>query len=287
MDDTTSAIEHLQAVGFSEYEAKAYATLVQGGAMTGYQLAKASGIPRPNVYPVIDRLEKRGAVTSVDVGGGVKYVALPASEMLARLSQSVEAHLAGADGALRELVNAPASEYAWNVERYDNVLSRAEQIVAGARQRILIGLWSNESARLGPAIADAQTRGVEVVVLCVQGCAEECGNCRGAVYRYAVSSELATRWLMVVADEREALVGQISADGGARAVHTRLEVVALMTAQYLRTTIGVAEIVRSLGSRLPKLLDRQALDAVQGTSLAVEGESWLKRFSSVVRRTRT
>jgi len=286
MNDTTSAVEHLQAVGFSEYEARAYATLVQGGPMTGYQLAKASGIPRPNVYPVIDRLEKRGAVTSVDVGGGVKYAALPAADMLARLSKSVESHLSGAGSALRDLANAPASEYAWNVEGYDNVIVHAERAIESARDRVLLGLWSNESARLAEALARAQARGVEVVVLCVQGCADECGNCRGEVYRYAVSGEHTTRWLMLVADEREALVGQVTGGGDARAVETRLEAVVLMTAQYLRATIGVAEIVRSIGSRLPKLLDREALNAVQGTGLAVEGESWLKRLTSVVRRSR-
>jgi len=286
MNHTTSAVEHLQAVGFSEYEARAYATLVQGGPMTGYQLAKASGIPRPNVYPVIDRLEKRGAVTSVDVGGGVKYAALPAADMLARLSKSVESHLSGAGSALRDLANAPASEYAWNVEGYDNVIVHAERAIESARDRVLLGLWSNESARLAEALARAQARGVEVVVLCVQGCADECGNCRGEVYRYAVSGEHTTRWLMLVADEREALVGQVTGGGDARAVETRLEAVVLMTAQYLRATIGVAEIVRSIGSRLPKLLDREALSAVQGTGLAVEGESWLKRLTSVVRRSR-
>jgi DNA-binding IscR family transcriptional regulator len=286
MNDTTSAVEHLQAVGFSEYEARAYTTLVQGGPMTGYQLAKASGIPRPNVYPVIDRLEKRGAVTSVDVGGGVKYAALPAADMLARVSKTVESHLAGAGSALRDLVNAPASEYAWNVEGYENVLAHAERSIDGARERVLLGLWSNESARLGAALDRAQSRGVEVVVLCVQGCADECGSCRGDVYRYAVSGESTTRWLMLVADEREALIGQVSVNGDARAVETKLEAVVLMTAQYLRTTIGVAEIIRSLGSRLPKLLDRDALNAVQGTVLAVAGESWLKRLSSAVRRSR-
>ena len=98
-----AAIEHLQAIGFGEYEARAYATLVQRGPLTGYQLAKESGIPRPNIYAVIDRLEKRVAVTRIEVKDGVKYAALPADEMLASLSQAVRGHLAGAEGALSDL----------------------------------------------------------------------------------------------------------------------------------------------------------------------------------------
>jgi predicted transcriptional regulator len=284
---TTAAVEHLQAVGFSEYEAKAYASLVRHGPLTGYQLAKESGIPRPNVYPIIDRLEKRGAATRIETGGGgVKYAALPAEAMLARLSRSVESHLAGAGAALGNLAETSSAEYVWNIDGYDNMLARAEQLIGGAGERVLLGTWSNESERLAGALAEAQARGVQVVVLCIQGCGHECGNCRGDVYRYAVAGDASTRWLMVVVDDRELLVGEVSQGGDAKAAQTTLEVLVAMTAQYLRNTIAVAEIVRSVGSRLPKVLDAPALRAVQGAGLAEDGDSWLKRLSTVVRRSR-
>ena len=285
MDATTGkAIEHLQEVGFGEYEARAYATLVQRGPLTGYQLAKASGIPRPNVYPVIDRLEKRGAVTRIEVGDGVKYAALPAAEMLARLSRNVESHLAGAASALGDLAQATTSEYVWNIDGYDNALARAEQLIAGARERVLIGIWSVESGRLAGPVAAAHARGVRIVTLCIEGCVDECGGCRGDVYRYAMAEEAATRWLMLVVDDRELLVGQISHSGDAKAAQTSLEVFVAMTSQYLRDAIATAEIARSLGSRLPRLLDREAAGALQGAGLAAGGESWLKRMSAIVRR---
>ena len=45
----------LERLGFTEYEARAYLTLLGRNPLTGYELAKLSGIPRPNVYPVLDR----------------------------------------------------------------------------------------------------------------------------------------------------------------------------------------------------------------------------------------
>ncbi len=36
----------LQRLGFGDYEAKAYIGLLQGGSMTGYELAKVSGVPQ-------------------------------------------------------------------------------------------------------------------------------------------------------------------------------------------------------------------------------------------------
>jgi hypothetical protein len=281
---TRDAIEHLQEVGFGENEARAYATLVQRGPLTGYQLARESGIPRPNVYPVIDRLEKRGAITRIHVGGGVKYAALPAAEMLARLSRTVDAHLAGAATALSALADSTESDYVWNVEGYENMLARAVHLIGDARERILIGLWSRESAHLAAAVADAQARGVRVVTLCIEGCELECGGCRGEVYRYGATQEAAPRWLMLDVDDRQALVGQVTRSGDAKAAQTSLEVLVLMTAQYLRNAIATAEIARSLGPRLPKLLDPEATSALGGEGLAAGGQSWLGRVSALVRR---
>ena len=287
MDATTTvAVEHLQALGFNESEALAYTALVQGGPMTGYQLAKASGVARPNVYAVIDRLEKRGAITKIGVGEGVQYAALPASEMLARLSSGVDAHLAAAQDALSALQSAPGHEYIWNLVGYDTVLGRAEAIVRQAKERLLVGYWSNESARLSEAVAERQARGVEVVTLCVEGCESECGGCSGDVYRYPVAAGTTTRWLMVVADDRELLMGEVSPGGDAQAAHTTLPMIVAVASQYLRTTIASAEIVRILGPQLPKLLDRDAARAIGSAGLAGEGQSWFKQLLATVRSAR-
>jgi predicted transcriptional regulator len=287
MADTTTAVEHLQAVGFSEYEARAYVTLVQRGPLTGYQLAKESGIPRPNIYPVIDRLEQRGAAVRIETGGTVKYDAGPPAEMLGRLSRSIEAHLGGAGTALEELGRPASPSYLWNVDGYENIIERAVHVVATARERILLGVWSQESAQLSDAISAAQARGVRIVTLCIEACAHECGNCCGDVYRYAVAGAAVERWLTLVIDDREALVGQVARGHEATAAQTTLAVVVAMASQYLRNTIAVAEIARSLGPRLPKLLDAPAARAIEGIELGSSGQSWLRRIAAAVRRDRT
>ena len=43
-------VQLLLELGFGENEARAYLTLLQLGPASGYELAKASGIPRPNIY---------------------------------------------------------------------------------------------------------------------------------------------------------------------------------------------------------------------------------------------
>jgi len=59
---TIDIISHLTELGFGEYEARAYTALVRRNPLTGYELAKVSGVPRPNIYAVIERLQHKGAV---------------------------------------------------------------------------------------------------------------------------------------------------------------------------------------------------------------------------------
>jgi DNA-binding MarR family transcriptional regulator len=274
-----AATSELAGLGFSDAEARAYAHLVALGPMTGYQLARGAGIPRPNVYPVLDRLEARGVVTRVrGDGAAVLYRALPGEELLARLSSEVEGRIARAREALAALPGRDGAGAVWNVEGRRAVLASAAAIIDGSRASLLAGLWADEALALSPHLHGLEGRGVAATVLCIQGCPEECGGCVGEVYRYPLGPESAQRWLIVCADEARVLVAQFGPDGAARGVETRLEVLCVLAAQHLRNAIAGAEIVRSLGADLSSLLDDRARRAVQGAALASGGQTWLDRL---------
>jgi HTH-type transcriptional regulator, sugar sensing transcriptional regulator len=270
-----NAVPELQTLGFSEYEAKAYVALLQGGPLTGYQVAKASGIPRPNVYPLLDRLEQRGALTRVESEGRVRYRALPAAEMLRDLSRNFSSQLERAEGALNRLRQAPAAESVRNIEGYDAVIGAAEGLVGAAKETLLLALWSPESARLGHTVDQAQRRGVKITTLCIEGCADECGGCRGNIHRHPIASGLEVRWLIVARDERELLVGQASPDGRATAVLTRVEAVVAVGTQYVRNTVALAEILRTYGPRLFSIGSGPVASAIQQATAGPAG-AWLE-----------
>lgn len=276
------ALEYLQALGFGEYEARAYLSLLQQGALTGYQLAKASAIPRPNIYPILDRLQQRGAVSRIETKRAVKYAALSAEEMLGRLGREVTGRLDMARQAIKGLETRTPAEQVWNVEGYEAVMMRAAMLIDGARQQLLVGIWSQESRRLAEDIARAESRGVYATTLCIQGCPQECGGCRGEIYRYPLARGTDKRWLVLVADDSALFVGQVLPDGDAAAAVTRLEAFVAVGSHYLRNAIATAEIVRSFGSNLPQALDERARRAVQGAGLAADGQAWFDGLLSSV-----
>src|SRR5690348_11617103 len=70
-------VGRLLALGFAEYEARVYVTLLQHGPLSGYEVSRHSGVPRPNVYPVLQRLIERGAVEALTARRGARYAARP------------------------------------------------------------------------------------------------------------------------------------------------------------------------------------------------------------------
>lgn len=279
---TNEATASLQSLGFSDYEAKAYVSLLIQGPQTGYQVAKASGVPRPNIYRVLDLLERRGAAVRVQAKRGTLYSALSADEMLGRLSSGLEGHLTDARGALATLNTAATPEYVWNIQGYEAVINRANALIDVAQERLLVGLWSNESRRLTEAFGRVQAHGVSIATLCIQGCPDECGGCRGQIYRYPLAEASPARALVLVSDDAQLLTGQVSPDGSASAAVTTQSALVNTAGHYLRNAIAGAEIVRSLGPRLTSLLDAQAVQALQGAGLATGGTSWLEGMLDAV-----
>ena len=54
-------IEYLKAFGLTGQEATVYITLLEHEAMTGYEVAKETGISRSNVYGALAALVDKGA----------------------------------------------------------------------------------------------------------------------------------------------------------------------------------------------------------------------------------
>ena len=82
--------DKLVELGFSEYEAKAYIALLRESPVTGYQLAKLSGVPRSMIYEVLGKLTARGAAMTLRTGGSTKYAPVPAAEFLDQLHRENE-----------------------------------------------------------------------------------------------------------------------------------------------------------------------------------------------------
>jgi sugar-specific transcriptional regulator TrmB len=252
-------VELLQGLGFGDYEARAYVALLKRSPQNGYELAKASGLPRANVYSVLDRLEERDVVVRLDTPSGTRYAAVPPTELIDRIGSRFSENLGAAQRMLEGMSAPPEYEYVWNARGYESLLDHARTLIDSAQRRLLVATWTPEAIALAGNLAAAEGRGVEVVTLCLQACAVECGGCRGAIFRYRLAPEYSSRWLVLVQDETEVLAGEIGPGDEALTVRTRQRLLVELSAWYIRHSIALAGVVKDLGGQLPNLLSPETL----------------------------
>jgi DNA-binding MarR family transcriptional regulator len=252
--DTITA---LQQLGFSEYEARAYEALVGAGELNGYGLAKKSGIPRANIYAVAEKLLVRGALLRVEHEGGQRYVAVAPEQLLRKLATD---HKQALDAAQQTLTQDPARHEpapVFNL-RGNELLAKAADIIDDCHDSLLVAIQPADAAALSQAMHRASDRNIRITTLCLQACEGVCGGCQGAVHRYALARGGSLRWLVLVADQRIALVGQVG-DGSAEGMTTRQQLVVELAADFIRQNLGLAAICQGLGRRLEELLPPQLL----------------------------
>lgn len=282
----TEPVGLLQELGFGDYEARAYVALLQHNPVNGYEVAKVSGIPRANVYAVLQKLEERGAIVRSDTPAAVRYAPVPPAELIRRLGDRVQDILQAAVGAL-DAVSSPAEQpMVWNIEGYTPLLEHARSLIDAAQEQLLVAVWPDDARALAAPLAQAQARGVKVTTLCMVACPVPCGGCCGQIYAERTALESSKRWLVLVPDSREVLAGEIGPGEETIAVRTHQELLVGLVSGYIQHSIALAAILRDLSSRRDDVLQpsTHATLAALGTSGSTSG--WLEQMRLLLRSER-
>jgi sugar-specific transcriptional regulator TrmB len=107
----------LRDLGLSEYEARAYRSLLRTGATTAKELSRASDVPMGRIYDVLNGLEQHGLVRSQAASRPKKYVAVEPETGLDRLL-----------GAKKRELDEKAAQYESVVDELVGELDAAEPV---------------------------------------------------------------------------------------------------------------------------------------------------------------
>ena len=86
---STLLIENLISFNLTRQEATIYVALLTHGEMTGYEVAKETGIARSNVYSALQSLVEKGALYLLE-GETTKYVPVAADRFLKNVIAELE-----------------------------------------------------------------------------------------------------------------------------------------------------------------------------------------------------
>ena len=179
MDARQKLVSLLRSTGLNQYEAQAYASLLLFGEATAGELSNRAEVPRPRVYDIISRLEKKGFVV-VEPGRPVKYRAVPPKQAIQSYLQLKEEEFKAEQERIRSIAEQLDREHSQKSHRdsekgvwvlnTDNVLRTSIQnVISEAQENVIITVSPEFLGEYGntiiPALQQAAAKGVNVTVV--------------------------------------------------------------------------------------------------------------------------
>jgi len=253
----TTSLEKLAQIGFSEYEGKAYVALLRECPVTGYQLARLSGVPRSMIYEVMDKLIARGAAMTLRSRDSTKYAPLPAEEFLDHLHREYQEVIHSLKDDLRSFASGPDLDYVWNIEGRDNIMAKAEEMLEQAVSRAYLALPPATFVSLKEALQGAAARGVNVVVYTTQSLALRGGRVVVVPSPEQALGPAGGLGLILVVDGEEVLIGEWISETHARASWTSSPLLVFVTEHHLRTDLYLPRVLALLGERALEVIQEE------------------------------
>lgn len=249
-------LHNLCQIGFTEYEAKVYLSLLQEYPATGYQLSKASGVPRSMVYEALSRLHGRGAALETVEARATLYQPVPPKILLDRHEAEHTQLVGDLRQGLAELYKDASDERVWSLSGRSTILAYASQLIAGARAEIFLVLTDDDLDALIGEIEAADQRGIAANTLLTGSKTLDRGR---IAHHPPLESELQglTTTLLVEADGDQLLIGSSMPHRNMTATVTRNSDLVFIARQFVWMELFTQRVYARLG---PDLLARLTPD---------------------------
>lgn len=249
----------LANLGFTEYEARTYLALLQKSPLTGYAVARTSGVPRSKIYEVLDSLVERGDIL-ISNGEPTQYTPKLPKELIETRRQTTEKQLMEAAERFENFPNGnQANDLIWDIHGRDEILFRLAEVIGRAREQILLQVWAEDAPEIRAPLEIAAGRGVTVTVVAYG----ELDLPFARIYRHEPGAEEITReyggrWLILSIDGREIVAGIVSMGKDSRAAWSSHLGIVMPITEQIKHDLYIAEMLAR---------HREVLEASFGPSL--------------------
>jgi sugar-specific transcriptional regulator TrmB len=250
-------IENLVKIGFSEYEAKAYTSLLRKSPVTGYELSKLSGVPRSMIYEVAGKLTNRGAAMTLGTTGAVKYAAVPAEQYLDKLSREQNELFDTLQSQLNSLSSVPDLEYVWNIDGYDNIIAKAIEMINQAQNRIYLAIVPDTFTALEDTLKKAAQQNKQIAIYTTGKLDFPGGRVIVADMAETTLDQARGLGLILVIDSKQVLIAEWLVQSHARASWATSPLLVFIAEHHIRTDPYLPKVLTLLGDKALEIIQEQ------------------------------
>lgn len=252
-------IKVLHELGFSDYEAKAYLSLLEKSPSTGYALARNSGVPRSKIYEVLDGMVNRGDVF-ISQGEPIQYQPKPPSELIRARKNTISKQLETAEREFENFFRDHSpNDLIWEIRGYQQIIERINSVIARASQTILLQIWDEDVPAIFDSLKLASQNGVSATIMMYGSMSIPFAT----VYRHEPGGEEITedyggRWIILSIDGIEIVTGIVSLQENSRAAWSRHPGIVMPITEQIKHDLYISEMLND---------HREILEASYGPSL--------------------
>lgn len=154
MDEVDAAIDGLEQLGLTEYEARCFVALTRIPHGTAKEVAQVADVPRSRVYETMDRLHQRGLI-EIQQGEPRTFQSVALDTALKQLRQEYESYFETVERELRKLepVYKERQQAVWAISKHESVAERVLQLIDEATDEVVMTVL--DEVLLDEAVLDA------------------------------------------------------------------------------------------------------------------------------------
>ncbi len=239
----SSLIATLKNLNFTEYEAKAYLTLLEDSPLTGYAVAKNSGVPRSKIYEILESMVARGDIL-ISRATTPLYTPIPADTLLKNRRAQAEGNFRLAEEALKKFQQTKQNrESIWNIIGHSEIISKLKECIDSAKQRILVEIWEEDYLEVESELRRAAGRGVCITVVGYGTIASDFAEIYTHDMSRDITDEYGGRWIVFSSDDSNVLAGIVSLGENSRAAWTQHQGLVMPITEVIIHDLYILEIM--------------------------------------------
>lgn len=197
-------IDCLGKLNFTKLEAQIYLVLLEGDALSGYQIAKKIDVTRPSIYNALEHMYDKGIVLQ-QPGNKSTYIAERPEILFKKLNAEYAKYAKKAEEGLTEFLETRHEEQFSNFKGFETVIFKTKEVLAQAKSEVYINT-DFELSHFQDEFRELKDKGIRVIVFSFPELdLTDIDVEYYSHYRANVSPHAPSR-MMIVADGRVALI---------------------------------------------------------------------------------